>query len=380
LTKSLPILVHLRWNFQFAQDVIGGLLAYETNPHLELSVADGNRALTVKEVATLSPKVIVGDSHYRNSIEICAKRNIPFIDLTGSGNVTGLHQILPDDTKIGQMAADYLRAAGFVNFAFAGYSDQAYSERREEGFRRAINPMEAASYKSSLSPYLMGDKDQDLEEFLQALPQPCGIFACSDLRAMAVHSALKHLNKRIPEDIAILGVDVDHVLRRISGQQIPSIDQGAWFQGWQAGLLADRLAKDSTIPAETLRMRPIQVVDFEKLQIVNQMDPVIRIFMAALNENYAFPDGLVRALKEVPLSRRSIESLTRKRLGASPLQLLHRTRLKSALTLLAKATLPLSEVAHKVGFENQGDFSRFIKKAVGVPPGVVRRGLLSKTT
>jgi LacI family transcriptional regulator len=379
LKRPVPIIVHLRWNFQFAQDVIAGLMACRSRHDFDIIVVNGDQPLRKREIEGLKPCGVIGDSHYRKTVEACTHGKIPFIDLTGSGEMAGLHSVLPDDERIGKLAADYLREAGFVHFAFVGYSDQAYSQRRKSAFVNALGIHNLPVYESRLSPYLLGASEPALPEFLRSLPSPCGIFACSDLRAMSIFPAMRRTGKQVLEDIAILGVDVDFVLRRMTGNHLPSIDQAAWFQGWQAGELMGRLLDNPDMQKVLLKMPPVRVMDSESLNSRTARNPMVARFMQALENSAGKSDGLGLAMREVPLSRRSLELLTRRWLGASPLQLFHRTRMKNAIRLLLDPTLPLSEVALKTGFEYQGDFSRFIKKSVGVAPGILRQGLQSKT-
>jgi LacI family transcriptional regulator len=377
-SASLPVLVHLRWHFQFGQDVISGLVASRGQPPLEIIPMNSVEPLREADLAAVGPCAVIGDSHFGTTWDLCKKRGIPFVDLTGSAGLGEMHRVAPDDRAIGRMAADYLLEAGYMQFAFVGYTDQAYSGRREEGFHEALGIRPIRSYRSLLSPYLLGGPEPALEGFLRELPLPCGIFACSDLRAMSVLACLARLKRKTPEEVAVIGVDADKVLRRISGRSIPSIDQAAWFQGWQAGQLARQLVRRPDMPPASLVMPPIQVIGDEDNRAAPHRHPVVDGLLQALERHYAKPDGLLQALAEVPLSRRSIEAYSRQFLGASPMRMLHRRRLRAALELLAEPGLPIGEIALRTGFEFQGDFSRFIKRILGVSPTVMRQGLLAR--
>lgn len=376
--KTVPVIAHLRWNFQFGQDVIAGLLASETRPALEVTVVSADRPLKRKTIDSIDPVAVVGDSYHGSSVEACRDRGIPFIDLTGSAADTGLHRIAPDDLKIGRMAAGYLREAGIVHFAYIGFEDQAYSDRREKGFIEALAVNRIPVFRSRLSPFLLGAEEPGLATFLKGLSRPCGIFACSDLRALGLFSILRRREKRRDTGHLILGVDVDLVLRRITGFTIPSIDQAAWFQGWQAGQLIQRLLENPHLPPQTDYMPPIRVVESGHPETTGNREPLLQRFISGLKANHHHPDCLARTFREVPRSRRSIEALTRRLLGISPLQLLHRIRMKAVLELLENPDIPIAEVAQRTGFEHQGDLSRFVKRTLGVPPSIIRKGLLMK--
>lgn len=368
------VLVQLRWQFQFAADVIAGLVANESAPRVEVVARNADAPLAEAVVRALRPSVMVGDTGHESSVRLCQRLGIPFIDLTGSHLPEGgkVHRILPDDAAVGRMAADYLREAGYTHFAFVGFSDQGYSGRRRRGFEEALAGHEVFAHESPLAPDFIGLPEPEMARFLKHLPRPCGIFACSDLRAMALLGCLRRTHKRLPEDVGLVGVDVDLALRRLSGWAFPSIDQAAWFQGWQASQWVRELLKNPHLAPRTLRMPPVAVVDPLPMRADRRLHPVVDDLLRALEKHHVHRDALALALSEIPLSRRAIEHHARRVLGASPQELLHRLRRKSALTLLADPTLPLGEVGRRVGFEFQGDFSRFIKRTLGVPPSVIR--------
>ena len=49
----------------------------------------------------------------------------------------------------------------------------------------------------------------DLRTWLQSLPKPCGIFAANDFAADYVLSTCQIMGIRVPDDVAVIGVDND---------------------------------------------------------------------------------------------------------------------------------------------------------------------------
>lgn len=65
--------------------------------------------------------------------------------------------------------------------------------------------------------------------------------------------------------------------------------------------------------------------------------------------------------------------LARKALGASVSELIFQRRISAAQRLLAESTLPVSMVAHQVGFTDIAYFSRRFSRATGASPSQWRR-------
>ena len=93
---------------------------------------------------------------------ICNRKTIDKIINSGIPAVFCVDKIIPgypniqnEDTKIGNMAADYLMNLGLQNFAFCGYSDILWSQDRGKGFKEKLsengfdlNVYEGKSYKN----------------------------------------------------------------------------------------------------------------------------------------------------------------------------------------------------------------------------------------
>jgi len=174
------------------------------------------------------PLVGVGGGYgwYRPDIEI------PYV---GTDNVT-----------VAQLAADHLLEQGFVHFAYCGYNPtpvNGCSRKREEAFGEAI-----ARTGRSCSVYNATNTASDTWEnlceslvaWLSALPRPVGIMACNDSRARQILEACRMARLRVPEDVAVVGVDNEVAICPITDPPLTSVDQGSQRQGYEAALLLDR--------------------------------------------------------------------------------------------------------------------------------------------
>src|SRR6476469_875309 len=63
-----------------------------------------------------------------------ADAGIPLVDLNDCEIVPGVPRIEDDHRRMAAAAADHLLERGFTKFAYCGFSGQAWSESRREGF------------------------------------------------------------------------------------------------------------------------------------------------------------------------------------------------------------------------------------------------------
>jgi AraC family transcriptional regulator len=75
------------------------------------------------------------------------------------------------------------------------------------------------------------------------------------------------------------------------------------------------------------------------------------------------------------LSRRHVTRLFRDKTGMSLLEFHERERVIRARELLLETTLPVGEVAWRVGFESGSSLARTMRRVVGLTPTDVRRGM-----
>jgi transcriptional regulator GlxA family with amidase domain len=61
-------------------------------------------------------------------------------------------------------------------------------------------------------------------------------------------------------------------------------------------------------------------------------------------------------------------------MGVSPYRWFLNARVKHAQTLLLNGTLPLAEIAVRLGFADQSHFTKAFRRATGTTPGEWRRG------
>src|SRR5690606_16194906 len=110
-----------------------------------------------------------------------------------------------DEPLIGRIAADHLQQRRFRQFAFFGYRNTAWSERRLTGFQDS-NAKAGFSTETYLCAPDRGTltgwekTEQEVTRWLEQLPKPVGLMACSDRLALRILDACHRARLTVPEE------------------------------------------------------------------------------------------------------------------------------------------------------------------------------------
>ena len=165
----------------------------------------------------------------------------------------GIDTVSCDSRAVGVTAAQELLARDPATISFvAPPLDWQFVETRKESF---VSTVEAAG--RNVQVWCIGDNGDRLAErrrlaaWLRSLPKPCAVFAPNDVVAVAVFSAARLASLRMPQDVAILGVDNDELL---CGSCLPSLSS-VMVDFENAGRIAARLLDARMADADAGRRR-----------------------------------------------------------------------------------------------------------------------------
>ena len=306
------------------------------------------------------------------------KTRLPVVDVSAARQVEGIPWLETDDVAIARLAADHLLERGFQHLAYCGDPGFNWSVWREEAFRDYVTQNGATYYHHECIPrlrkgYSWNRDRRQLISWLNKLPRPIGIMACYDIKAQQLLSVCRDEGIQVPEEVAVIGVDNDRRLCELCDPPLTSVIPNTVRTGFEAAGLLDRLMNGETVPAKGQLLPPLGVQTRQSTDILAIDDPDI---IAALHyiRLHAF-DGINvhDVLKEVPVSRRILESRFQKLIGRTPHAEIIRMRLDKARQLLLDTDLPLSAVAQAAGFRHTEYLSVAFKRATGQTPGNYRK-------
>lgn len=315
----------------------------------------------------------------RRQAALARRLRMPVVNLGGYLEHPGVATVAADDLAIGRMAAEHLLERRFIRFGYFGPRGVWYSERRLEGFRgRAVEGggrVEALWAAGPFeSPRGWVDEREELVRWLRRLRPPVGILAGNDQRALMVLEACARAGRRVPEDMAVVGVDNDLVACEFSRPGLSSVDRDDRAHGMRAAAVLHRLMSGRGVGGGAILVRPRGVVGRASTDAVAIEDPEIALIVSRLREEIGERFGVEMMLAWTGLSRRTLEMRFRSALGCAPYEFLNRLRVDRAKAMLAApGRVTLAEVARACGFGEARRMREVFRRVAGMGPMEFRR-------
>ncbi len=309
-------------------------------------------------------------------VELYRRLKFPVVAVTGMAAAGRLPLVSVDNDAIGRIAARY--------FLEMGYSNMAYFTRhihlpdgRRDGFVAVAHEAGATVDIFPVTPTFANQttsfREKALVEWLRSLPWPLGLFTYSDHDALDVANAAGQGRVRVPEDVAILGVDNDSLLCRLCHPPLSSIDHSAKQIGYQAAAMLDRILHGQVADDTPILLPPTTVIERQSTDTLAIRDPDTVAALRMIRRQAC--DGL-RAddvVRSVNISRTSLETRFQKLLGRSVHQEIVRVRLEKAKHLLRTTDLAMPEITDICCFGYPSQLSHIFRRELNITPGQYRK-------
>jgi LacI family transcriptional regulator len=287
-------------------------------------------------------------------------------------------EIRTDSAGIAQMAATHLVDQSLRHFAFCGFHRCAWSACREEAFSRYLSDrgFQCQAHRIELGnwmnwPNWIEDWEHEqriLVDWLKSLPKPVGLMACNDICGRAVLQACAAARLRVPDDVAVVGVDNDELMCELSNPPLSSIALDVEKAGYEAARLLDSLMSGHLAEERVVQVEPVYVVTRQSSEVMAPDEPSVAIALQFIRNHAGQPIGVPHVIEQVNVSRRTLERRFSRALGRSISSEITRCRLERAKRLLLETDLPSYRVAAGAGFGTIKTFNRIFRRAAGVSP------------
>ena len=284
-----------------------------------------------------------------------------------------------NNKKIAMLGADHFLERGFRNFAYCGYPRtrvNGWSYERGEAFQKYV---EGAGYTCSLytgrhkTSKNWGAILESMCNWLETLPQPLGLMAATDKRARQVLEACKVLGLRVPEQVAVLGVDNDEMLCQLATPALSSVRNGARQIGYQAAELLDKMISGESITDYQYTISPEGVVCRASTDILAIEDREMAEIIRYVHDNASEGIKAQDVVDVAGVSRPTLESRFEAVLGHSIHTEIRNVQIKRAKDLIQSSDLPLKSIARLAGFKSVQYLTYFFRQVTGQTPAEYRR-------
>lgn len=291
----------------------------------------------------------------------------------------------PDNEATGRLAAEHLIDQGYKRLAFYSLSRNqiapwpkdrpAWPEERAEAFKKRADeaglPCSVYIGRHSAA-HGWEDLHLELSAWLDSLEKPVGLMVCNDAWALHVLTVCQNMGVRVPEDIAVIGVDNDEMLCELSHPPLSSVQHGIRV-GYQAAALLDQLMSGNKAPQLRFVLQPEGVVtrrSTDPLLIEDaQVAAAVRFIREHASDRIQVPD----VVQAVNVSRSTLRTRFKAVMGRTIHAEIQRVQLEHAKQLVTASSLPLKQVATRSGFKHTEYMITLFRQQFGQTPAEYRK-------
>ena len=312
---------------------------------------------------------IIFATEFQANWKFLRRTTVPAVRVTGPSDAAAAPAVVADNRAVGRMGANYLADLGLKQLVFVP-APGIFSDHRAEGF------LEACRTRRLSGEVLDAHRTADprlLRADLARLPEPVGVMVATDRRALEVSRACRIIGKRIPEQIALLGVDNETEICRLVDPPLTSIDHGPRRIGYEAARMLDEWLTSGDHPRRSVTVQPIGVVARQSTDLLAIEDPDVVAAIRFIRSRFGDSIKVSDVLKHVAMSRRSLEMHFRATLGRTVHDEIMRVRIERARQLLATTDWAMPHIADECGFTLASQFSYVFKRETGETPQAFRQ-------
>ena len=191
----------------------------------------------------------------QHHLDTLVELRAPFI-LWGAPPGSGYCSVIGDNVTGGRLATEHLLQRGKSRIAFLGGYENHEVDSRRRGYQAALRAagIEPDPALAVNTHWTEETGRAAMEELLARDPELDGVFACSDVLAIAAIDVLRERGVSVPEDVGVVGYD-DIAVARFCNPPLTTIRQNGPLAG---RLLAEHLVQhlhtglvtNVSIPAE----------------------------------------------------------------------------------------------------------------------------------
>ena len=271
-----------------------------------------------------------------------------------------------DEIGIGCKGAAFLCGRGrFRSFAYVPDNAKSWwSTYRQRGFR-----LELARRGHKCRTFRSGKAQ--LADWLRSLEKPAAIMATNDVTGTRVIEACRNVGIKIPEQIAVLGVDNDEIVCDGVRPTLSSLHPNHVELARRAAEELDRIMDGRRKSAAQILIPPIGVVERMSTKKIPPAGALIKEALAFIEEHAL--EGITAAdvAKRMKVSHSLLRLRFRTIYGKSVREQILDVRFAAVDWFLKETSHGLDVIAQKTGFSSANFLSHSYKARFGVPP--VRR-------
>lgn len=309
--------------------------------------------------------------------------DIPIVSVEHPRSVITPYQVMPDYYATGRLVAEEFLNREYRRLAYCPRTDlnsglprDAWDREQCAGFSDAVRKADAQllEYPRVPAEWLRSEHERpspELAEWYKTLHRPAAIMAATDVRARHVLLTAEATGMRVPEDIAVVGVD-NEPWTAIAFPGLSSVELDDYRAGYLGAQMLDQLMSGKRVDEKIIRVPPRRLVTRRSSDALAIDDPDVVNAVRFIGENASQPIEVRHVVEAVLISRRALERRFQQALNRTIQEEIRMARIGRAKMLLADEAIPLEQVAQMAGFVSAGALVAMFRRMTGTTPTAYR--------
>jgi LacI family transcriptional regulator len=389
-TKAHRIALLFNANKTFDYDVIDGIAAYfgSTRAAWDIFLEEDFR-LRLSGIEHWQGDGIIANFDDPAVAAALSRCRVPVVAVGGSyadpaSYPAGVPYVATDNGKLIELARQHLIDVGlqdFAMFSVPATEENRWARERENAFRSLMqgDRLEAEIFRGcETSADSWDEAVQGQIDWLRSLPKPVGVIAVSDARARQLLQACILADIEVPEQVAIIGIDNDPLVRRLTRIPLSSVIHGAQEVGSAAAHLMERMLHGVRPPNTPIVVPPagINVHASSQFQLIRH--PNVMRARHFIRQYACQGIKTEQVAAYVGVSRSSLNANFRQELGCSVHDVILSVKLNAAKAGLESGGGSIEDVALGSGLTSIQQMHRVFKRELGCTPRAYRDRVLSE--
>lgn len=318
---------------------------------------------------------IIFRSTGRAMVQAIRRKGVPAVDTNSAVLGHGFPLVYADEDRIAQLAVTHFLERQFEHFAFCSIDQSRWVQWRREAYLRHLARLGLPAHVmagDTLAELTWEQQLRRLAAWVAELPKPIGVLAANDVCGMRLIAACRTVGLRIPEQVAVLGVDNDEVLCRLTSPPLSSIDPGASTIGHRAAALLDDLMRGAPPGPSRFGFLPAEWSRVSRPTPWRSRTRISPGPLSFIRERACEGIGVEDVVENVGISRATLERKFAACLKTTPRQAILRVQMERVKCLLTETTYSLEKIAGWTGYKSQSHLSVAFKREFGLTPGEFR--------
>jgi LacI family transcriptional regulator len=366
---SKEIALHIDFNIYYYRSMVRGVARYASVSGWKFFTSRGIPEISTADLRQWKGAGVIG----RITPELDAilkERGIPAVNVKADYLDLPVASVLMDNERVGRDAASYLIEKGLRNFAATAWSIKGASgQLKLKGFAEVLGQY---GYEVQL---LETQKDlQRVGELLRVEKgESVGVFAAEDFLGRMVMDACENSGLRVPEDVAVIGVDNSPFICEMLAPTMTSIEVGAERVGYQAAMLLEKLMQGNEIPSEPVYVAHERIVERQSTDILKIQDELVAKALRFIRDHASDPITVSQVTDALFCNRRVLEKKFRREVGRTLHEEIRRSRIQRACKLLRESDMLIEVLAESCGYGSRERFNAAFRRETGKTPSAYRK-------